>query len=135
MPAEDTAAGVEGERLEELTRWVYERKDDGRTVLGDSRNLKTLAAVAASDDALNMLRSGLSLEDAAQFSEAPTDSVVRNLRLAYRRLGAAQQVIPRIEDPQALTTDLLEEIILRAEDMLEALRRRQRKAERRGRDA
>ena len=132
--AENTAEGVDVPRLEELTKWIYQPDDDGKTVLGDSRNLKTLAAVVGSPPAVEMLRSGLPLVDAAQFSEAPAASVLRNLRLAYRRLGAAQQVLPRLDDPPPAIGSTIDDIISRAEDMANAIERRERRARRSSRD-
>ncbi|WP_153001287.1 ParB N-terminal domain-containing protein [Microbacterium testaceum] len=56
-------------RLKFLTAFVYQRKD-GRTRLGESRNIRTLADVLAAPQAREALEEGKSLRVAAQLTEA-----------------------------------------------------------------
>lgn len=51
---------LNNDAIEELTRWLFEKKN-GRTVLGESRNLRQLASVVATPRALETLRAGSSL--------------------------------------------------------------------------
>ena len=42
--------------IRELTHWMYETDERGRTVLGDSRNIQRLALIVADQHALDLLR-------------------------------------------------------------------------------
>ncbi len=66
-------AGLELEPLEKLTRWLFE-KEDGKTRIGESRNLRQLNKVVAHSLARNQFESGVSLNDAYQLTELPDDS-------------------------------------------------------------
>jgi hypothetical protein len=64
-------AKIQIKKLEELVRWVSEKDLQNKTRLGESRNLSKLNAVVSQPKALNLFRSGRSLEDALVFTEEP----------------------------------------------------------------
>ena len=55
-------------RIKDLTRWLYEKDTKGKTRLGESRNLRFLAAVVASTKALGAFRGGSPLKIAYQLT-------------------------------------------------------------------
>ena len=63
---------VNKKHFEEFCFWVYERTE-GTTRLGDNRNLRVLDRVVESKDALKAFRSGKSLHEAGQYSDAPDE--------------------------------------------------------------
>lgn len=50
------------EQVKELTEWIYKKDKDGKTRLGESRNLRSLAAVISSPKAVEAFRRGASLQ-------------------------------------------------------------------------
>ncbi len=123
-PAEDKP--LNRDHVEQFTRWVYEEQPGGGTVVGDSRNLKALAAVVDKPDALHLLEQGASLADAALATEHPGHQFTRTLRLARDRLDVAQRLLRRVHEPTDADGNLLLEIVATAEDMLSAYHRRAR---------
>lgn len=66
--------GVNDEHAKELLSWMFAQNERGETVLGESRKLKTLAAVLGSDRATIELRNEGNLEHAYRFSEGPGEA-------------------------------------------------------------
>lgn len=73
------------EKTEELTKWLYEKDDKGRTKVGESRNLRELAAVIEHPKALMQFKSGASLKLAYQYT---VDSGRDFLEYLYRAEAA-----------------------------------------------
>lgn len=118
------------EHVEKFTRWVYEEQPGGGTVVGDSRNLRALAAVVSKPEALNLLEQGVNLTDAALATEHPGQQFTRTLKMARDRLDAAQRLLRRVPAPTEADGSLLDEILNTAEDMYAAYRRRARAQDR-----
>lgn len=66
--------GVDDAHVKELFSWMFAQNERGETVLGESRRLKTLAAVLGSDRATEELRKEGDLEHAYRFSEGPGEA-------------------------------------------------------------
>ncbi|HDL6712178.1 TPA: ParB-like nuclease domain-containing protein [Yersinia enterocolitica] len=56
------------EETEELTRWLYEKDEKGRTRVGESRNIRELAAVIENSKALTNFKNGADLKVAYQLT-------------------------------------------------------------------
>lgn len=63
--------------LEDLTKIISEKDINGKTKLGESRNLSTLNSIILEDKPLQMFKSGKSLHDAALYLEGPHE-IFRN---------------------------------------------------------
>jgi len=74
--------------LEELTKWMFDRTE-GKTRLGESRNLSQLASVVADQSALNEFRDGKTLETAFLLSEGAKQMVVNAIWSANEKLDLA----------------------------------------------
>ena len=59
---------IKKDHFKEFSQWLYDRRE-GQTRLGESRNLKILNKVVDSSEALKAFRSGISLEEASQYSD------------------------------------------------------------------
>jgi len=96
--AADDSSPIDRDSLRELVQWVYAPiGSDGRTVVGESRNLRRLAAVVASDSALEALRSRLPLEDAVRLTEEPLNAFRNTMSDAEGRLDLAQKQLRQLE--------------------------------------
>lgn len=127
--ADRDLASLEEKNLEELTRWMFEKRSDGSTILGESRNLKDLAAVVDSKPALAALRAGESLAEAALVTDRPAEIFRGELRKARERLRTAQVHVHLVERPEPSDEDALEDVRKMAEAMLTVLRASAAKAQ------
>lgn len=55
--------------IKDLTRWMFQKNSDGETIVGDSRNLRKLAAVVVSSTAVKALREGSKLDYAYRLTK------------------------------------------------------------------
>lgn len=67
---------IDTSNLRELTEWMFEKNDQNKTRIGESRNLKNLNKVVANPQALEKFREGLSLKESVLFTDEP-DEVFR----------------------------------------------------------
>jgi hypothetical protein len=84
-------------RIEFLTKFIFERKHGQRTLLGESRNFRILAEVLGNASATAALESGVSLSQAAKISGFGAEAfrglligAFENLQLAGDQLGEAR---------------------------------------------
>lgn len=120
---------LDEDNLAHLARWLYaEDPASGRTTLGDSRNMRLLAAAVSKEEGIEALVRGEPVEEAAQATLDPTDMFLRAVRTARSRLLAAQAVLHRADVTEA-TLSTIEEIA-ELVSQLEALARRKQRADR-----
>jgi hypothetical protein len=116
------AASLNIVHLEELTRWIFERDERGRTRLGESRNIRNLAEVVADQEALRAFRSGAPLQQAARIAGGA--SAFRSyLSTARENLELARDQLPDIIVQQA-DVDTVAEIRAIATELRNALQER-----------
>jgi len=72
---------LQKQNIEELTRWLFERDENGRTKVGESRNIRELSAIVDSPKALQSFKNGASLQIAYQLT---TDISKDFLELLYK---------------------------------------------------
>ena len=103
-------SGLKKQQLRELTVWLFEKNTQGRTRIGESRNLKKLSVVVVHEEALADFRNGVSLDDAYKQTEAPTDVFRTALLEAKGRLRFAQDHIYLIKNLSEGDLDVLRNI-------------------------
>ena len=86
-PIFDQSALME-DRVEELTRWLFKRDDDGKTRVGESRNLRQLAMVVDTQSALEAFRNGATLSYSYRLTTGADEDL---LALLYE----AQEILSR----------------------------------------
>ena len=100
--------------ITELTNWMFEIRDDGKTLLGDSRNIPKLAEVVASPAALRLLRSGATLDVALRETPDIQNEFIRNIGIAKYYIESARSSVSSVEgnDPkvQQAISDLKAEL-------------------------
>ena len=70
----------------ELFTWLYAQREDGKTVVPESRELAKLAKVVAAPNALAELRESQDLESAYRFTAGPTEALDTALNEARKAL-------------------------------------------------
>jgi hypothetical protein len=122
--ADPDLAGLSTDRLEDLTRWLFERNEYDRTPLGESRNLKALSRVVQNKEALKQFRSGWALLQADQMTGAPAEFFRKSILDAKGRLDAARQQ-QHLVAPNETDDDILNDIELMANQMRATFRGKQ----------
>ena len=102
--------GLKKKHLKEFVTWSFRRREDGTTVLGDSRNMWMLARVVSNERALKALRNGDSLAVANNLTGAPNEVFAFEVRQARDRLLTAQTEQHLVTKVEAATADHLNEI-------------------------
>ena len=83
--------------VEYLTRWMFERDEDGETRLGDSRNIQRLAVVLADKSATERLINGDSLDKAYGFTKGLSEDFSTILASAEVQITKAVGMIALVE--------------------------------------
>lgn len=81
-----SADGVNINNLENLFYWMYAPQQNGKTVVGETRRLKELAAVVHSEDGLRVLVETGVLADAYLYTDGPQEALSAALRSADSKL-------------------------------------------------
>lgn len=105
------------DKLEEVTRWVSEKDTQGRTRLGESRNLSKLNAILKVPDAVTLFREGRSLEDALLYTEEPYELFKKTLNKSLNSLRDAQKNFHNVSQPQETDFKTVDELNKIASDL------------------
>jgi hypothetical protein len=107
----DDANKINNDCFEELIKWLYEPTKRGKSIVGESRNIKTLAKIIEyGDQALQALRNGEMLEDAFKLTESPTQIFRSSISEARGNLRTANLNIYGLENPNEGDAETLREI-------------------------
>ena len=100
---------VDGARLEELFRLMFEEYARGKTKLGESRNIGKLGTVLSNPDSLQALRHGQSLESAYRLTPQGRDYFIRHMNQAIEELKQANANLHAVTPEDKLACDLVSE--------------------------
>lgn len=126
------APGLKEPQSKNLFLWMFSRNEDGETVLGESRNLRKLAAVVAKSRALEVLIERKDLEHAFLFSDGPAAAFEAMLTQVESGLAAALTLAYDVPALNAGHSHHAERLMNMAEDLASTVRkeiRRQRSAD------
>lgn len=93
-------------RLENLTKWLFEKNKEGITRLGESRNLRSLSAVVEHEEALEQFIKGESLDEAKNWTTLPRENFIISVQESKAALRRALAVIHRV--PKTSYDDIAE---------------------------
>jgi len=97
--------------LANLTKWLFEKREKGTTVLGESRNLAKLDSIVQSEQAIQRLYDGHSLEVAYSQSQGPRDTFLTSLKQISRDLNVAWSEFSLVENVGQDERELIAEIV------------------------
>lgn len=92
-------ANANDEHLKNLLSWMFVARGNQKSVLGDSRNLKQLAAVVESKAATSVLIKNSNLDEAYQLSRGPAEALSLALKAVDRKLQDAWEWMPQVDVP------------------------------------
>lgn len=85
------------EPIQELTKWLYEKDNKGKTKVGESRNLRLLAAVISNERALTSFKSGSPLKIAYQLTSDVKQDFLELLYQADGVLSEAASMVATVD--------------------------------------
>jgi hypothetical protein len=110
--------------FEQLSKWLYQITDKGRTRIGDSRNLRLLNKILLNSDARKaFIEDGKSITEAAELTDLSDENIRYYLSASLSNLNEAQKLIHRAKAPTRKDEDILEEIVSSAEVITNHLRK------------
>ena len=80
--------------LKRAFAWMFAKDQQGRTILGESRNLKEMAAIVGSADAIEVLERTSNLSEAYLYTDGPESALNQALELANERLLVVWNMLP-----------------------------------------
>lgn len=84
-------------RVKELTEWIYKKDKDGKTRLGESRNLKYLGAVISNTKAVEAFRRGTTLSSAYRMTHFAGQDFLSYLYEAENLIMEATSLVATID--------------------------------------
>ena len=100
-PIEDPGP-LNADAIEELVHWMFNKRSDGTTRLGESRNIPLLAEVVAAPNALKRFREGATLREAHLYTPDIQNEFVRDIRIATTHVKSANTKLDSVmaDDPE-----------------------------------
>lgn len=121
------AADLNKAHLKDVVDWLFVSPDQRKPVVPDSRDLKKLAAVVSSEDALRDLRINRQLAEAYELSKGPEVALMEAMRIIGRRLDSCQQLAMKTPNKSAELLDMAESLASKA-GYLEAIMRKPKRS-------
>ncbi|MBU1105390.1 MAG: ParB/RepB/Spo0J family partition protein [Candidatus Riflebacteria bacterium] len=113
---------LKNDKLKQVTEWLYSKLANGRTRVGESRNLRVLNKVVQSPNAVQAFASGeKTLSEAAEMTDFADENIRLYLSRAMQNMAEAQKIVHRSSHPDKSDKRVVEEIIDSAELILKAL--------------
>lgn len=94
------------EKLETLTKWIFEKDSRGQTRLGESRELQNLNAVLQNENALTQFELGVPLEKAIYYTDEPIKNFRNLLFEAREKLQFAWDTLAPISNQEFTKQDI-----------------------------
>ena len=121
---------INQDRLREVTFWLYEKLSNGKTRIGDNRNLRVLNKVMQNIEAREaFIRGEKSLKDAAELTDIADENIRLYLNKALQSLTEAQKIVHRSNSPNKSDRDVADEIIDSADLIRRAISKKLREIE------
>jgi len=110
------------ENLKDLFAWMFIKNQQGRTIIGESRNLDMMAAIVANDDAVKILKDTSNLDEAFLYSDGPQEALNNALESALGKSQMAWNLLVKIEEHTDTHLSLAEKLANSTRDIRNHLR-------------
>ena len=102
--------GLDLINLKRTFAWLFAKDQQGRTIIGESRNLDKLAEIVSSPEAVDILEDTGRLGEAYLYSEGPQAALIKALDQAQERVQTAWNMLPKTNPLTAQHLDLSEKL-------------------------
>lgn len=110
MDEKEPLENIKEEQLEQLTRWMFERNENGFTRLGESRNLRQLGKIVENPKALDAFEKGKSLSDSVLLTDEPQEIFHISVVDSLSKLQTARDYVHLIDTSNPQDEESLVEI-------------------------
>jgi len=86
---------INTENLKKSFAWMFSKDQQGRTILGESRNLRELAAIVASVDAIKVLEDTGKLSEAFLYTDGPQAALEKAIENTAERVRIVWNMLPK----------------------------------------
>ncbi|MGL4605381.1 MAG: ParB N-terminal domain-containing protein [Iodobacter sp.] len=104
---------LQTENLKRAFSWMFAKDQQGRTILGESRNLSDLASIVQSNDAVKVLEMTGNISEAYLYTDGPQEALIRAMESAREKLLVIWHMLPKArpltEDHLAISQSIFEE--------------------------
>lgn len=85
---------LDEDKLKKIFSWMFPKDQQGRTIIGESRNLAQLANVVSNKAAVEVLEKSGRLSEAYLYSEGPQEALSNAMEQAIERLKTVWNMLP-----------------------------------------
>lgn len=82
------------DNLRRLFSWMFPKDQQGRTIIGESRNIDQLAEIVGSKEAIAVLEKTSRLSEAYLYSEGPKQALINAMTQAQERIMTVWNMLP-----------------------------------------
>lgn len=109
---ENPTEGINIDSLGEITKWFFEKNEEGQTRLGESRNLKHIDKILDPkySQALQYFREGNSLSISVSLTDEPDNIALNSIKEAEEKLNIVWRNFPQVKDYSKFKIDDLKRI-------------------------
>ena len=112
MESDSPFEKIDHDKLREITLLLYEKLSNGKTRIGDNRNLRVLNKVIQNGEARDaFIRGEKSLKEASELTDITDENIRLYLTKALQNLTEAQKIVHRSISPSKSDKEISEEII------------------------
>jgi hypothetical protein len=118
----DADPRLDDENLRLFVDWAFRERPNGHTVLGESRNLRKLAAVVAHPRAVTALVDGRTLDEAEMLTDEPLRSFRAVIEQADGKVRLARDMTPRLPSVEDNDVERTQELARLARELHRVVR-------------
>lgn len=115
-------SNLNADNLESAFAWMFAKDQQGRTILGESRNLKELACIVESADAIQVLKDTGRLSEAFLYTDGPQAALQTAMEQADERIRVIWNMLPKTRPFSETHADVADVLFDRIRDVRKYIR-------------
>lgn len=110
-------SNLNADNLASAFAWMFAKDQQGRTILGESRNLKELACIVESGDAIQVLKDTGRLSEAFLYTDGPQAALQTAMEQADERIRVIWNMLPKTRPFSETHADVADVLFDRIRDV------------------
>ena len=113
---------LDEDRLKLMFGWFFAKDQNGRTIIGESRNISDLAAIVSNEKAIEALNETKSISLAYLYTDGPNEALEKALEDALSKIQIAWRLVPDAKALSSSHEDLANEIFDQGKTLRNSIR-------------